>query len=218
MTYKEFIKTRWYILIAAITLLGFTAYNLLNIGRVTDLKGAAHLWEVAIERDAIFIQNITYLPLLASVIFAIVQFVPEMVQKRLKLTLNLPVNYVYSVLQMTFYGIATLSALFAVNLTVLYFGVSHFFAAEIVRHIMLTALEWHLAGLLAYSLTAWVVLEPTWRIRVANIVISVAALRLFFADSQPEAYNGWLLPMAFGVVILTLLPLYSVTRFKEGKE
>lgn len=218
MFYKEFIKTRWYILIASITLLGFTAYNLLNIGRIIDLKGAAHLWEVAIERDAIFIQNITYLPLLASVIFAIVQFVPEMVQKRLKLTLHLPVNYVYSVLQMTFYGIATLSALFAVNLTVLYLGVSHFFAAEIVRHIMLTALEWHLAGLLAYSFTAWVVLEPTWKIRVADIVVSAAALRLFFADSQPEAYNGWLIPMAFGVVILTLLPLHSVTRFKEGKE
>lgn len=218
MTYKEFIKTRWYILIASITLLGFTVYNLLNINRVIELKGAAHLWEVAIERDAIFIQNITYLPLLASVIFAVVQFVPEMVQKRLKLTLHLPVNYVYSVLQMTFYGIATLSVLFAVNFLTLYFGVSHFFTAEIVRHIMLTALEWHLAGLLAYSITAWVVLEPTWKIRVVNIVVSAAALRFFFADTQPEAYNSWLIPMAFGVVILTLLPLNSVTRFKEGKE
>ena len=218
MYYKEWIKTRWFYLMAALTLLGFSAYNLLNLSRVIEIKGAEHLWEVAITRDAIFIQNITYLPLLIAVAAAITQYVPEMIQKRLKLTMHLPVSYVRSMFSMQAYGLGALTLMFAVNLAVLYTGLSYFFTTEIVKHIMLTALEWHLAALTAYPLTAWVVLEPTWRIRVADIFISVAVMRYFFADSQPETYNKWLIPMALLAVTFTLLPVLSATRFKEGAE
>lgn len=218
MYYKEWIKTRWFYLVAALTLLGFSAYNLLNLSRVIEIKGAEHLWEVAITRDAIFIQNITYLPLLIAVAAAITQFVPEMIQKRLKLTMHLPVSYVSSMFSMLMYGLGALTLLFTVNLAVLYAGVAHFFTTEIVKHIMLTAVEWHLAALIAYPLTAWVVLEPTWKVRVADIFISAAIMRYFFAESQPEAYNKWLLPMVLLVLIFTLLPILSATRFKEGVE
>ena len=88
--YKEWIKTRWYFLLAVITTLGFTGYCMLRINRVVEMKGAAHVWEVMMQRDAIFIEMLQYIPLIAGVLMAVVQFVPEMQRKCLKLTLHLP--------------------------------------------------------------------------------------------------------------------------------
>lgn len=51
--YKEWIKTRWYFLLAVVTTLGFTGYCMLRINRVIEMKGAAHVWEVMMQRDAI---------------------------------------------------------------------------------------------------------------------------------------------------------------------
>ena len=95
--YKEWIKTRWYFLLAVVTTLGFTGYCMLRINRVIEMKGAAHVWEVMMQRDAIFIDMLQYIPLIAGVLMAIVQFVPEMQRKCLKLTLHLP----YPELKMT---------------------------------------------------------------------------------------------------------------------
>ena len=64
--YKEWIKTRWYFLLAVITTLGFTGYCMLRINRVVEMKGAAHVWEVMLQRDAIFIEMLQYIPLIAG--------------------------------------------------------------------------------------------------------------------------------------------------------
>ena len=42
--YKEWIKTRWYFLLAVVTTLGFTGYCMLRINRVIEMKGAEHVW------------------------------------------------------------------------------------------------------------------------------------------------------------------------------
>lgn len=60
--YKEWIKTRWYFLLAVVTTLGFTGYCMLRINRVIEMKGAAHVWEVMMQRDAIFIDMLQYIP------------------------------------------------------------------------------------------------------------------------------------------------------------
>ena len=95
--YKEWIKTRWYFLLAVLATLGFTGYCMLRINRVVEMKGAAHVWEVMLQRDVIFIDMLQYIPLIAGILMAIVQFVPEMQRKCLKLTLHLP----YPELKMT---------------------------------------------------------------------------------------------------------------------
>lgn len=57
--YKEWIKTRWYFLLAVLATLGFTGYCMLRINRVVEMKGAAHVWEVMLQRDVIFIDMAT---------------------------------------------------------------------------------------------------------------------------------------------------------------
>ena len=49
--YKEWIKTRWYLLLALLVTLGFAGYSMLRINRVASMKGVEHVWEVMLARD-----------------------------------------------------------------------------------------------------------------------------------------------------------------------
>lgn len=82
--------------------------------------------------------------------------------------------------------------------------------------LLLTALPWYLAGLTLYLLTAWICLEPTWKRRLANLLIAVGVCRIFFLSDTPQAYDGMLPWLALLLVCSLFFPLLSVYRFKQG--
>ena len=110
--YKEWLKTRWYYLVAVLLSLGFVGYVLLNFFRAAGLKGIAHLWEVMLLRDAVFVDLLQFVPLVVGLLFAVVQFVPEMQRKCLKLTLHLPCPELRMIGAMLLYGGLLLGVLF----------------------------------------------------------------------------------------------------------
>ncbi len=214
--YKEWIKMRWFCLVAALFLAGFTAYALLRVQRVITFKGAAHIWGVMLEKEVVFIDILQYLPVLLGVLLALVQFIPEMTHKRLKLTLHLPFPQRKMILLMMGVGLAALAVLSAVQAFVLWCYFHTLLAPELVSRILLTSLPWYLAGLALYPLAAWVCLEPTWRRRVADILVAVGVCRLFFLSETPQAYDG-MLPWLLALLLCVLFfPLLSVYRFKQG--
>ena len=214
--YKEWIKMRWFCLVAALFLAGFTAYALLRVQRVITFKGAAHIWEVMLEKEVVFIDILQYLPVLLGVLLALVQFIPEMTHKRLKLTLHLPFPQRKMILLMMGVGLAALAVLSAVQAFVLWCYFHTLLAPELVSRILLTSLPWYLAGLALYPLAAWVCLEPTWRRRVADILVAVGVCRLFFLSVTPQASDG-MLPWLLALLLCVLFfPLLSVYRFKQG--
>ena len=214
--YKEWIKMRWFCLVAALFLAGFTAYALLRVQRVITFKGAAHIWEVMLEKEVVFIDILQYLPVLLGVLLALVQFIPEMTHKRLKLTLHLPFPQRKMILLMMGVGLAALAVLSAVQAFVLWCYFHTLLAPELVSRLLLTSLPWYLAGLALYPLAAWVCLEPTWRRRVADILVAVGVCRLFFLSETPQAYDG-MLPWLLALLLCVLFfPLLSVYRFKQG--
>ena len=224
--YKEWIKTRWYFLLAVVTTLGFTGYCMLRINRVIEMKGAAHVWEVMMQRDAIFIDMLQYIPLIAGVLMAIVQFVPEMQRKCLKLTLHLPYPELKMTGNMLFSGLVLLLVCFASNFLLMEVYLSGVLAHELKNHILLTALTWYLAGISGYLLIAWICLEPAWKRRIINLIIAVLLLRIFFLSPTPEAYNKFL-PYLLVYTLLTRLspgsPSYgskreSRTRIMKNEE
>ena len=113
--YKEWLKTRWYYLVAVLLSLGFVGYVLLNFFRAAGLKGIAHLWEVMLLRDAVFVDLLQFVPLVVGLLFAVVQFVPEMQRKCLKLTLHLPCPELRMIGAMLLYGVLLLGARRAVR-------------------------------------------------------------------------------------------------------
>lgn len=216
--YKEWIKTRWYFLLAVVVTLGFSGYCMLRLNRVIELKGIQHVWEVMLQRDAIFIDMLQFIPLLAGILMAVVQFVPEMQRKCLKLTLHLPYPELKMVGTMLLAGLFLLFICFAANLLLMDLYLRDAFASELKAHILLTALPWYLAGISGYLLVSWICLEPAWKYRVFNLVIAVLLLRIFFLSSTPEAYNRFLPWLTVCTLLTASFSWLSVLRFKAGKQ
>lgn len=216
--YKEWIKTRWYWLLALLLSTGFAGYAMLRVARVYSLKGAEHLWIVMLQRDAIFVDLLEFLPLLIGMAFALVQFVPEMHHKSFKLTLHLPIRATRAVAAMLSFGIVLLITIFALSLILMWGYLQSVLVPELWQHIILSALPWYLAGVAAYLLTAWVSLEPTWKHRVINSVVALLLLRLYFMSPAPESYNSFLPLLAVLTLSYSLLSMLSLTRFRNGRQ
>lgn len=216
--YKEWIKTRWFFILSVVIILGFSGYSMLRINRVAEMKGIAHVWEVMLQRDVVFVDLLQYIPLLVGILMAIAQFVPEMQRKCLKLTLHLPYPELKMIGAMLLSGLILLLLCFASGFILMYIYLSEVMAPELRNHILLTVFPWFLAGVSAYLLVSWICLEPAWKRRVVNLIITVLLLRVFFLSATPEAYVPFI-PM---LVIYTLLTAsfswISVLRFKAGKQ
>lgn len=218
IVYKEWIKTRRYLFAALLLTAGFAGYGLLRLYRAVELMGAGHIWEVMVTRNAVFIDPIRFVPLLAGLLLAVVQFVPEMQRKCLKLTLHLPVPALATLGAMLAFGLAALSVLFGIGVAIVGLGPLPVIARELTGNILCTALPWFLAGMAAYLLGAWVILEPTWRLRAVNILMSLLVLRLFFLGEVPHAYDGFLPLLALLTACTASLSWISVVRFMAGRQ
>lgn len=216
--YKEWLKTRWYYLVAVLLSLGFVGYVLLNFFRAAGLKGIAHLWEVMLLRDAVFVDLLQFVPLVVGLLFAVVQFVPEMQRKCLKLTLHLPYPELKMTGNMLLSGLVLLLVCFASNFLLMEVYLNGVLAHELKNHILLTALTWYLAGISGYLLVAWICLEPAWKRRILNLVIAVLLLRIFFLSPTPEAYNKFLPYLLVYTLLTASFSWLSIVRFKAGKQ
>ena len=162
------------------------------------------------------IELLQYLPLIIGALFASSQFIPEMTQKRLKLTLHLPYPQQRMILLMLLAGVAQISIVFLLQAASLWIYLQQHIASEMVSRILLTATPWYICGYTAYLLTAWICLEPTWKLRIVNLLIAAGIVRIFFLLDKPEAYNSFLPTLIIFTILCASLSIRSVVRFKEG--
>lgn len=213
--FKEWIKTHRLIWLLTIVFAGVTGYIFLNISKLIQ-AGVIPLWGAIIENDLTLVSLIKFFPGAAGLLFAIVQFAPEMQSKRLKLTLHLPLNESKNLCAMLGYGVVILSLLFIITSLVLLGGISASFSSEIVMANFLKMLPWFLGGYATYLLGAWISFEPVWMQRVLNAMPAVALVSLFYMDASSGAYVPFLPFLIVIVVVAFTFSFVSVTRFKNG--
>ena len=213
---KEYIKTRWFILAAALTLSGFSLYMMMNLYRIVNLKGAMHIWEVILQKDALFIDLIQWLPVIFGILLGLFQYAPEMHRKCLKLTLHLPVSYTKLGMLMVGYGVAALTGVFLLSFIILWTMMSRVLMPEMVSNILSHSLVWYLAGILSYLFTAWITIEPTWKRRLINIIVSVFMLKIFFISNVAGSYYAFMPILALYTIAASTLSILSISRFKTG--
>lgn len=214
--YKEWLKTRWFLMAAFVVLAALTGFCLLNLGKTAQLRGIDTLWNLMIEKDTVLVETLRWLPLAAGVLLAVVQFLPEVARKRLKLTLHLPYPQSRMIFDMYLYGVVALAILFGIQALCLTVALRGWLVGELVARILRTVAVWYLAGLAAYLWVAAVCIEPTWRMRIGLLLLLCGLVHLFTLSSVPEAYNGFL-PWLFLYVLGGQLLIYlGVARFKEG--
>lgn len=214
--YKEWIKTRGFLLGALVVLAVLTSYTILNLAKTVELQGAEVIWSTLVMKDTVLIEALRYLPLAAGCLLAVFQFVPETTRKRLKLTLHLPYPQGKMIFMMYAYGITAYVALCLLQSAFLTIFLCKWIVSELVCRIMRTALVWYLAGLAAYLFTVAALLEPTWKHRILILAVALGVMYLLFLSPVPESYNGFLPWLVIYVLGVQLLIYYGVSRFKEG--
>lgn len=214
--FKEWLKTRMAVILVAVASMGLCAYILITTGRMIEANSMMPVWDTLLNRDMVLIELLRYVPLIAGILLGVTQILPEMTQKRIKLTLHLPVDNWKSIGTMVLYGAVVMLGLALLNLGTCFIVLRCWLPAEILRHIFLTALVWYVAGILAYFFTVWITLEPTWKMRIPELLFAAACLRGFYMSSMPEVYNAFLPIMVVFTLLCSTLPMLSIDRFKQG--
>ncbi|MCM1454868.1 MAG: hypothetical protein NC193_10120 [bacterium] len=218
LIYKEWLKTRRALGVSALIAVATAVYAVLMMNRLIELKGVDHLWLIMLMKDNTFIDVIKYIPAVIGIAVGAAQMAPEMSQKRLKLTLHLPYPQLRLIALMLATGLAELIAVFAVQMAIIVVYDFTILPPELVWRVALTALPWYFAGLTAYLMVTAICLEGTWGMRIILGLLGVAVLLIFFLQPAPEAYNAMTLTLIIFTLLLTLLSVGSVIRFKEGRQ
>lgn len=216
LLFKEWKKTKWFAIGAFIAGVILLTYLFLTLGRAFRMVGLEHLWDVIVNRDQFLFRDLKFFPPAVGFCLALAQFVPEMVQKRIKLSLHLPLSNRKIVFSMLGFGMTLLMIIFAMHLLILLTFSGIYFPVEITASMIYTLLPWYIAGLAAYAMMSWICLEPSWKRRIFNTLIMFASLQLFYLTDFPGAYS-------FIVLSVVIIPFYvlpfgyfSVQRFKVG--
>lgn len=215
--YKEWLKLRLCWLLALAVHVAVVVYLLLSLRSTLMASGVVETWATMIGRDVLMVNLLMYLPVVTGVAVALCQWLEEMQQKRIRLTLHLPMDYTRTIGAMLGSSLVCLCALFALDAGLLALVEQLWLPRELVWRTFLTCLPWYMAGLLGYVITSWCVLEPQWAMRCVNGLIGAPLVALCFLTAQPACYTTMLPWLAVVLVAVIWLPFYSVYRFKLGK-
>lgn len=212
---KEWLKTRKTFAAAVLLHLGICLKIFLDVRQQLLTEHAEMVWYQAIHLQTVFCRDLRLLPLLTGLALAAAQFIPEILGRRLRISLHLPVDRDRMTLFCLLAGMLLLTSTAALGAALVSMTMLHFFPVEVAQATLLTMIPWFLAGLLAYLGCVTVLLEGFWLRRAFLALVFAGLISLFLSG----AGYGWLtptLPWLFWFVPLALLGVFaSVRRFQE---
>lgn len=216
LAYKEWLKLRWVALAAFSLETIWLIYIFSNLRAAVEFNSAFDIWNVVVSKNYMFFGPIKYIPLFIGLLIGVFQYLPEIIDMKLKLTLHLPLkeNSVFIFLNM--FGTLILLGLFLPVILILIVGSNLVFPTEITSATILTIIPWFLASFISYYFVAAIMIEPLW---VRRIIISIVAFILvnpLLLGTGYGAYQLILLPLFTIVLAFTGLHILSGLRFKRG--
>ena len=105
-----------------------------------------------------------------ALLIGLSQFVPEVTDKRIKLSLHLPMENTTVIYSMVLFGFAIITAIQLISVLLLTLFMSVYFPSEIIIPSLQTILPWILGGMTCYFFIAMISLEPIWKYRFLYII------------------------------------------------
>jgi hypothetical protein len=214
--YKEWLKIRLF-------LFGYIIFGILGIGYLyLTLKhsfaftGGRNVWSLMLFQNQRFYNYLKFVPLAGGVFLSFAQYLPEAINKRLKLTFHLPLDENKVIMLMQSFGAGCLMIAFLIFFG-LFAGFSLvYFPTQMVADSFSTILPWILAGFSGYFFTSLIILEPGWIFKLCYSLTGVFFLSIYFNSAETAAYG----PANFGLFVLTcclsVTILFSAYRFRKG--
>ncbi len=213
---KEWLKLRWSFTAALVVNLGVCIKIMLDIRQRMQIEHAEMVWYEAIHMHTLFYQPLRYLPLMTGLVLAAAQFAPEMLGRRMRIGLHLPVSRDAMLLVCLLVGLLHVAVVCLLDVAAVYAMTRMYFPAEVASAALYTMAPWCMAGVLAYLGSVTVLLEPAWPRRLFYAAVFAALVSVYCAG---RGY-GW-----FGAELhwfsLLLLPALLGTfepcrRFQYG--
>lgn len=209
--FKEWLKLRWFFLASFVLNFAVCAKVFFDIRQQMHAEHAEMVWYQAIHLHAVPYQDIRYLPLLAGLLLALAQFIPEISGRRFRLALHLPMGRDGILALCLFSGVFLYLLIAMVDMASLYWGLSYYFPVEVAGSSLATMAPWLLAGLIVYFACITVLLEPSWPRRIFLLLVFAVLLSILY---QGAGY-GWFAPSIGWLT--ALVPLAMLCVFESGR-
>ena len=200
--YKEWLKTKWFVLASLLLGVGTILYAFigLNSNIINADGGSNYVFEWFTQAGRPHYGIFKNIPFIIALLIGGSQYLPEVLQKRIKLTLHLPLNEIVMLYTMVLYG-------FLIDL--------YFFPVEM--HIMAinAFLPWILGGFTTYFFVAMIAMEPSWKFRCLYAIVVYELLDIYLLGGNMS--NLYVL-MIIVLVIASLGMIYTANRFKIGEK
>lgn len=212
--YKEYLKIRWlWLTLVALNWL-LMAYVYMETRRLFVLDHAEIVWYRVMQLGQIHYHHLKYAPVITGLLLAAIQYLPEMVGERLRLSLHLPVSPHRLVMAHVLVGLTALGIVIALDLSALSLITARFFPTEAVSMALLTALPWSLAGVAAYLGATLALLEPGYRLKLFNLSVAAGVAGLFLRPAEPGGYLFQLTHLSVFLLLLIPAVLLPAYRFR----
>lgn len=190
---------------------GVAVYVFIHTRRLFVLDHPEVVWYRVLHLGQINYDAFKYIPVLSGIIISVIQFLPEMWEQRLRISLHLPVSSTVLVFIHLMIGLAAFCLAISPDVTALVWMTVHYFPADTLVTMAQTTLPWFLAGVAAYLGGTLVLIEPNLKFKAFNMIISAAVAGLYLQWAEPGQYYGiayWQILPIFLMLLSVLLPAY----------
>ena len=215
--YKEWIKTRWFLIVFAALGLLAVGYIFLKVQHDYKFNDPNNYWYFIIFQGFQYFGKLKFIPIIGGLAIAIAQYFPETVDKRIKLTFHLPINENIVLIMMMLFGTVSLLVVYITILLLFYALSTIWFPANIIAPALITITPWFLSGFAIYYLASLILLEPVWKFRLFYLIFASAIFPVFLESNSTEVYAPINLLLFILVIFLTVSLLFSGYRFRKGE-
>ncbi len=194
--------------------IGVCIHVFLTTRRLFILDHPEIVWYRVLHLGQIHYGAFKYLPLLSGGILALIQYLPEMWQQRLRLGLHLPVPphrliLIHMGVGLIALGLAMLPVMMTLSGVIL-----RFFPLEALQTAVVTVLPWFFAGIAAYLGGALVLLEPDLKRKAYNLIVAAGTAGLYLQPAEPGQYAGTIILMVLPLGLMIVSVFLPVYRFR----
>lgn len=178
---KEFLKIKYYLLFSFLFSVVVLAYFTFKLNfEFSTIEPESMMWYrfVQLEQKPYF--NLIYFYLIFASLFAIFQFLPELIQKRVKVTIHLPLNLIQNVLFHITIGLFFIILFFTFLSLSLLVITSHYYPEEIIQIIFKDTVFYSLISIISYIFISSLIIEQNRKIQFIKLSIFILFLFYFY--------------------------------------
>ncbi len=216
--FKEYVKLRsvWLLLLGLNAALMLCLY--VETRHLFRLDHAEIVWYRVMGLGQLYYGALRFVPLLTGLALACLQFLPEMRDERMRLSLHLPAGSNIVVLAHLFIGLCGLAALMGLDAAALAWVSAIYFPYEACIAALFTFLPWVIAGFTAYLGVTLAFMEPRIKLRVFNLLLAGGLAAIMLRQAPPGAYAGSWPVLAAALPLLLLAALLPAYHFRHRRQ